>query len=115
MGDQAVPQNANQGCPGTEADSAGKAEACAGCPNQEICATAPKGPDPDVEYIREKLSNVKHKLLVLSGKGGVGKSTFSSQLSLSLARQDTTEVSTTQREKEKPNGTYSPQSNHAAY
>ena len=33
-------------CPGTEAEEAGKAEACAGCPNQQICATAPKGPDP---------------------------------------------------------------------
>jgi hypothetical protein len=33
-------------CPGTEAEDAGKADACAGCPNQQICATAPKGPDP---------------------------------------------------------------------
>ena len=33
-------------CPGTEAEDAGKSEACAGCPNQQICATAPKGPDP---------------------------------------------------------------------
>ena len=46
----------------------------------------------DVEFIRAKLSNVKHKILVLSGKGGVGKSTFSSQLSLSLARSDASEV-----------------------
>ena len=35
---------------------------------------------------------MKHKILVLSGKGGVGKSTFSSQLSLSLARSDASEV-----------------------
>ena len=33
-------------CPGTEAEEAGKASACDGCPNQQICATAPKGPDP---------------------------------------------------------------------
>jgi hypothetical protein len=25
---------------------AGKAAGCEGCPNQEACATAPKGPDP---------------------------------------------------------------------
>lgn len=30
------------------------------------------------------LDNVKHTILVLSGKGGVGKSTVSSQLALSL-------------------------------
>ena len=46
-----------------------------GCPNQKICASAvPKGPDPDVSVIAERLSNVKRKILILSGKGGVGKS-----------------------------------------
>ena len=35
----------------------------------------------------DKLSQVKHKLLVLSGKGGVGKSTFSAQLAFALARE----------------------------
>lgn len=33
-------------CPGTESEQAGKSSACEGCPNQQICATAPKGPDP---------------------------------------------------------------------
>lgn len=33
-------------CPGTQSESAGKVEACAGCPNQTICASSkPKGPD----------------------------------------------------------------------
>ncbi len=61
-------------CPGTQSEEAGKASACEGCPNQQICASSvPKGPDPDVAVIAERLSNVKHKILVLSGKGGVGK------------------------------------------
>jgi len=30
-------------CPGPESQLAGKADSCAGCPNQAICATAPKG------------------------------------------------------------------------
>jgi Mrp family chromosome partitioning ATPase len=33
-----------------------------------------------------RLKHIKHKILVLSGKGGVGKSTVSSQLALCLAR-----------------------------
>ena len=33
------------------------------------------------------MSMVKHKILVLSGKGGVGKSTFSAQLAFALAQQ----------------------------
>lgn len=67
-------------CPGPESDQAGKGDACDGCPNQQICASAPKGPDPDIPVITERLKDVKHKVLVLSGKGGVGKSTFSALL-----------------------------------
>jgi Mrp family chromosome partitioning ATPase len=75
-------------CPGTASESAGKSAACAGCPNQNICATAPKGPDPDIAEIVQRMSTVKHKILVLSGKGGVGKSTFSAQLSFALSEQN---------------------------
>uniref|UniRef100_A0ACD5URQ4 Uncharacterized protein n=1 Tax=Avena sativa TaxID=4498 RepID=A0ACD5URQ4_AVESA len=56
-GGEDVPEDANERaadhllarvyyCPGTQSEAAGKAESCAGCPNQQICATAPKGPDP---------------------------------------------------------------------
>ena len=90
-----------------------QASACVGCPNQNLCASgAAKGPDPgrlnpiilsystppstnisiehdkDIGKIVENLRNVKHKILVLSGKGGVGKSTVSSQLALALAMKD---------------------------
>jgi hypothetical protein len=37
-----VPEN----CPGTSSQQAGASASCQGCPNQQICATAPKGPDP---------------------------------------------------------------------
>lgn len=34
-------------CPGTQSDNAGKTSACAGCPNQKICASGQtKRPDP---------------------------------------------------------------------
>ncbi|KAK3990849.1 cytosolic Fe-S cluster assembly factor NBP35 [Cladorrhinum sp. PSN332] len=72
-------------CPGPESEQAGKADSCAGCPNQQICASAPKGPDPDIAIITERLENVKHKILVLSGKGGVGKSTLTAQLAHAFA------------------------------
>ncbi len=45
-----------------------------------------------IEEIRQKLASVKHKILVLSGKGGVGKSTFSAHLSHALASDDSKEV-----------------------
>jgi len=84
MSDQLVAP-APHNCPGTESDNAGKSSACEGCPNQKVCSTTPKGPDPDIDAIVERLGNVKHKILVLSGKGGVGKSTFAAQLSFALA------------------------------
>ncbi|KAK4797541.1 hypothetical protein SAY86_029867 [Trapa natans] len=42
----------------------------------------------DLVAIAERMATVKHKILVLSGKGGVGKSTFSAQLSFALASMD---------------------------
>lgn len=83
-----VPENANSGCVGPSSEEAGKASACAGCPNQQECASGAGRKtevDPAMEEIRERLKDVKHKVLILSGKGGVGKSTFSSQLAWTLA------------------------------
>lgn len=76
---------APENCVGPESEQAGKADACQGCPNQAICASAPKGPDPDIPIITERLAGIKHKLLVLSGKGGVGKSTFTTMLAHAFA------------------------------
>ena len=55
---------------GTE--KSGKSEACAGCPNQKVCASGEaQKEDPALDEIAGKLANVKHVILVLSGKGGV--------------------------------------------
>lgn len=89
-----VPSNANEGCVGPSSSDAGKSANCQGCPNQEICASG-KFSDPDAqkvkdmehESIRNALSNINHIILVLSGKGGVGKSTVCCQLAHTLAQR----------------------------
>eukprot|EP00670_Eutreptiella_braarudii_P008566 CAMPEP_0174310814 /NCGR_PEP_ID=MMETSP0810-20121108/3297_1 /TAXON_ID=73025 ORGANISM="Eutreptiella gymnastica-like, Strain CCMP1594" /NCGR_SAMPLE_ID=MMETSP0810 /ASSEMBLY_ACC=CAM_ASM_000659 /LENGTH=415 /DNA_ID=CAMNT_0015418845 /DNA_START=24 /DNA_END=1272 /DNA_ORIENTATION=- len=88
MADNETPSNAPEHCPGTASEAAGKAAACAGCPNQATCASAPKGPDPDIPLIQERMTSVKHKVMVLSGKGGVGKSTLTKELGLALGNKD---------------------------
>lgn len=48
--------------------------------------------DPAIEEIKQTMKSIKHKILVLSGKGGVGKSTFSSQLALTLSLDENLQV-----------------------
>lgn len=74
----------NEECVGPNSEMAGKAASCAGCPNAAICASAPKGPDPDLDVIRERMSHIRFKILVLSGKGGVGKSTMTKELGFAI-------------------------------
>ena len=39
------------------------------------------------------MADVKHKILILSGKGGVGKSTFTAQLGWAFAADEEVQVS----------------------
>uniref|UniRef100_A0A2K5HCC8 Cytosolic Fe-S cluster assembly factor NUBP1 n=1 Tax=Colobus angolensis palliatus TaxID=336983 RepID=A0A2K5HCC8_COLAP len=80
-------------CPGADSAQAGRGASCQGCPNQRLCASgAGATPDPAIEEIKEKMKTVKHKILVLSGKGGVGKSTFSAHLAHGLAEDENTQI-----------------------
>ncbi|KAM9222621.1 LOW QUALITY PROTEIN: cytosolic Fe-S cluster assembly factor NUBP1 [Leptosomus discolor] len=82
-----------QKCPGSSSAQAGKAAACQGCPNQRLCSAGAAAPDPaEAAELRERLRGVKHTIVVLSGKGGVGKSTFSALLAHGLAADEAKQV-----------------------
>ncbi|KAM3721496.1 Cytosolic Fe-S cluster assembly factor [Dirofilaria immitis] len=88
-----IPENANENCPGATSGNAGKATSCTGCPNQALCASSKtKGLDADLSGITDRLKNVKHKILILSGKGGVGKSAVAANLARALARNEKIQV-----------------------
>eukprot|EP00567_Pseudictyota_dubia_P011532 CAMPEP_0197446210 /NCGR_PEP_ID=MMETSP1175-20131217/11211_1 /TAXON_ID=1003142 /ORGANISM="Triceratium dubium, Strain CCMP147" /LENGTH=396 /DNA_ID=CAMNT_0042977287 /DNA_START=76 /DNA_END=1266 /DNA_ORIENTATION=+ len=90
--DTPQPADANEGCVGPQSSDAGKASACAGCPSQKACSSgaynspaAVAQQQAEATEIRAALQNVSHVLLVLSGKGGVGKSTVACQTAHTLA------------------------------
>jgi Mrp family chromosome partitioning ATPase len=73
-------------CPGISSESAGKSESCAGCPNQKFCQEAPKSQGvQDANEIKRNFSSVKNKIVIFSGKGGVGKSFLTCSIAKTLA------------------------------
>jgi len=61
---------------------------CDAC-NAESCSSRDPqgGPSPDCGAMAARLAKIAHTVFVLSGKGGVGKSTVAANLAVSLARR----------------------------
>lgn len=76
-------------CPGVQSERAGREKACEGCPNATYCSQ-PKMHDPFLNLIDANLSGFRLKVSVMSGKGGVGKSTICRSLAEELASKSTT-------------------------
>lgn len=88
-----IPDNAPSSCPGVESATAGKSTPCQGCPNQVTCLSGTaSAPDPAIFEIEKHLAQVKNIIIVLSGKGGVGKSTVSANLASGLARDESSQI-----------------------
>lgn len=59
---------------------------CPSCSQASKCSEEEKQAHRE-KMMREKLSHIEHKLMVMSGKGGVGKSTVAANLAVSFARK----------------------------
>ncbi len=59
---------------------------CQSCQQANKCSEEEKQAHRE-KLMREKLSHIEHKLIVMSGKGGVGKSTVAANLAVSFARK----------------------------
>ena len=70
-------------------DDEPKCETCdsAACPSQAAGRAASPEEQRQEQLLAERLAQIKQKILVLSGKGGVGKSTVAANLAVLLAEQ----------------------------
>ena len=59
---------------------------CSSCSSADSCSAEEKQ-KREQEVLDARLSQIKHRLVVMSGKGGVGKSTVAVSLAVSLARK----------------------------
>ena len=57
-------------CP-ANTERAGREDMCKGCPGKALCQSLQGGVDPDIATIKVRMNAIKHKILVLSGKGGM--------------------------------------------
>lgn len=74
------------GCP-DEASQAGVAPSCQGCPGREYCQSNVSKSNLDSEKLKTRMGAIKHKILIVAGKGGVGKSSVASGVAIALAKK----------------------------
>jgi len=56
-----------------------------GCPGSSSASCGQQSEDAERKALLENISRIKHKIIVLSGKGGVGKSTVAANIAIELA------------------------------
>jgi ATP-binding protein involved in chromosome partitioning len=70
----------------SEKKTCGSSEDCQSCNEAATCSEEEKK-ERQERQVRQTLSRIAHKIMVMSGKGGVGKSTVAANLAVSLARK----------------------------
>jgi len=70
----------------SEKKNCNSTQECGSCADSKSCSEDEKQAHRE-KMVGEKLSHIDHRIMVMSGKGGVGKSTVAVNLAVSLARK----------------------------
>ncbi len=76
--------NVNNSNPSCSSGSCGQCSSSGSCDSNQQQAAAQNDHD---KMVKDSLSKIKHKLFVMSGKGGVGKSSISANIAVTLAQK----------------------------
>ncbi len=60
---------------------------CDSCPTSDGCNDQRKKQSEEKQKLKLKLNKIKHQIAIISGKGGVGKSTVTANLAMAFAKQ----------------------------
>eukprot|EP00727_Mastigamoeba_balamuthi_P010253 m51a1_g5850 putative Nbp35 (358) ;mRNA; f:332148-333482 len=86
-GGPSAPIPAHVGCEVIGSEGAGRMDKCAGCSKRGACSSGTHGREVVEQEVAQRMSFVGHRVMVLSGKGGVGKSMVAAQLAYALERR----------------------------
>ena len=67
-------------------ESCNEKNSCGDCGKSNSCASERKD-EHEQGLLRQRMASIKHKCMVMSGKGGVGKSTVATNLAVTLAME----------------------------
>eukprot|EP01097_Dermamoeba_algensis_P007205 TRINITY_DN4519_c0_g1_i1.p1 TRINITY_DN4519_c0_g1~~TRINITY_DN4519_c0_g1_i1.p1 ORF type:complete len:332 (-),score=64.48 TRINITY_DN4519_c0_g1_i1:470-1408(-) len=81
-----IVEEVQESCP-SETETAGREKMCANCPGKTLCLSLSSAQREEEEKLHTRMRAIRHKIVIMAGKGGVGKTSVSALIALGLAKK----------------------------